>query len=105
MNPKEDRRHHERIVVPEDKLLACEGVSRPLNGKVSVLGIGGMFIRTKDSYAPGTELELRVRADGETLETPCVVRDAAPGGLGVEFTWVRGPLEQKLKKLMVRLKP
>jgi len=101
---KEDRRHHDRIVIPEDKLLLCEGVSRPLTGRISVLGTGGMFIRTKDAYPLGMELELRIRINGETLEAPCAVRDVAPGGLGVEFTWVRGPLEQKLKKIMARLK-
>ena len=101
---KEDRRHRERIVVPEDRLLSCEGVSRSLTGRISVLGTGGMFIRTADTFAPGTELELRIRANGETLEMPCVVRDVAPGGLGVEFTWVRGPVESKLRKIMGRLK-
>jgi hypothetical protein len=102
---KEDRRRHDRIVIPEDKLLSCEGVSRPLTGKISVLGTGGMYVRTTDTFPAGTELELRIRTEEDTLETPCVVRDVAPGGLGVEFTWVRGPLEEKLKKLMTRLKP
>ncbi len=63
-----------------------------------------MYIRTTDTYAPGTELELRIRADAEAIETPCVVRDVTPGGLGVEFTWLRGPLEQKLQKMMGRIK-
>ncbi len=102
---KEDRRRRERVVIPEEKLLPCEGVNRPLNGKVSVLGIGGMYVRTSDTYPPGTELELRIRANGETLETPCVVRDVTPGGLGVEFTWLRGALEAKLQKIISRLAP
>ncbi|HJY88303.1 MAG TPA: PilZ domain-containing protein [Candidatus Acidoferrales bacterium] len=102
---KEDRRRHDRVVVPEDKLLDCEGVSRALQGKISVLGLGGMYIRTADVYPVGTELELRIRSGAETVETPCVVRDVIPGGLGVEFTWVRGSLEQKLQKLMVQIKP
>ena len=101
---KEDRRRYDRIVIPEDKLLSCEGVSRPLSGKVSVLGTGGMYIRTSDTYPAGTELEVRIRGDAETLEIPCVVRDVTPGGLGVEFTWMRGPLEEKLRKLMARIK-
>ena len=102
---KEDRRRRERVVIPEEKLLACEGVNRPLSGKVSVLGTGGMYVRTSDTYPPGTELELRIRGDGETLETPCVVRDVTPGGLGVEFTWLRGALEAKLQKIISRLAP
>ncbi len=102
---KKDRRQHDRIVIPEDHLLPCEGVSRPLTGKISVFGIGGMYIRTKDAYPAGTELELRIRVGDEVLEAPCVVRDVAPAGLGVEFTWLRGGLEQKLKKLLTRLQP
>lgn len=101
---KQDRRRVERVVIPEDQLLPCEGVSRPLAGKVSVLGAGGMYIRTRDTYPSGTELELRIRADDETLQTPCVVRDVSPGGLGVEFTWIRGPLEARLQKILFVLK-
>ncbi len=102
---KPERRQHDRIVIPEDKLLPCEGISRPLSGQVSVLSTRGMYIRTRDTYALGTELELRIRADAETLEAPCVVRDITPGGLGVEFTWLRGPLEGKLKKIIAQVKP
>jgi len=102
---KSERRHHDRILIPDDKLLDCEGISRPLAGKISVLGPGGMFVRTRDTYPSGTELELRIRAGADTLEAACVVRDAVPGGLGVEFTWLRGPLEEKLKRIMARLKP
>src|SRR2546428_9921122 len=63
-----------------------------------------MYIRTRDTYPSGTELELRIRADDQTLETSCVVRDVLPGGLGVEFTWLRGPLEAKLQKILFVLK-
>jgi len=102
---KKERRHHDRIVIPEDKLLPCEGISRPLSGQISVLGTGGMYIRTRNTYPLGTELELRIRANAETLEAPCVVRDITPGGLGVEFTWLRGSLERKLKNILVKFNP
>jgi len=102
---KLERRQHERVLIPEDKLLDCEGISRPLTGKISVLGTGGMYIRTRDTYPPGTELELRIRAEPEALEAAGVVRDVVPGGMGVEFTWIRGPLEEKLKRIMARIKP
>ncbi len=101
---KEDRRRTIRIVIPDDQLLPCEGISRPLNGKVSVLGATGMYIRTATKYPAGTELELRLQGDGETLELSCTVRDVEPGGLGVEFTWLRGSKEEKLQSLMARLK-
>src|SRR5437879_12511921 len=63
-----------------------------------------MYIRTRDSYPSGTELELRIRAGDQTLQTPCVVRHVLPGGLGVEFTWLRGPLEAKLQKILFVLR-
>ena len=102
---KEDRRRYERIVLSENRLLPCQGISRPLVGQVSVLGTGGMYIRTTNTYPLGTEIELRIQADAEVLDAPCVVRDVTPGGLGVEFTWLRGPLEEKLQKILARLKP
>ncbi len=101
---KTERRRHERIVLPPEKMLDCEGVSRPLAGKILVLGTGGMYILTTNRYPLGTELELRIRAEAETLEAPGVVRDAESGGLGIEFTWLSGPTEIKLRKLIARLK-
>lgn len=97
-----DRRRHMRIAIPEKRLLECEGTSRLLQGQVSVLGLGGMFIRTQAQFPTGTTLGVRVRADGETLETECVVRDVLPNGLGVEFTRRDAQHEQSVKKLMFR---
>ncbi len=97
-----DRRRHCRIVIPEKHLLECAGTNRPLNGQVSVLGLGGMFIRTQVHFPVGTTLGVRVNTDGETLETECVVRDVLPNGLGVEFTRRDALHEQAVRKLMSR---
>jgi hypothetical protein len=69
---------------------------------VSVLGLGGMFICTQTQFPTSTTLGVRVRADGETLETACVVRDVLPNGLGVKFTRRDVQHEQTVKKLMSR---
>ena len=99
-----DSRHYERIRVPEDKLIPCEGVGRPLRGHVSVVGLGGMFIRTRESYPVGTVFDVRLGDGEEAIEASCVVRSVDPGGLGVEFVKLRGKHEQALKKIIDRLK-
>ncbi len=101
---KEDRRRTDRVLIPDDQLLPCEGINRPLAGKVSVVGSVGMYVRTNNRYPAGTELDLRVQDGDETLELTCVVRDVEPGGLGVEFTWLRGAQAEKLKSFVARLK-
>jgi len=101
---EKDYRRYERVVIPEDKLLACEGLERALDGLVSIVGLGGMFIRTRESYPVGTVVGVRIRGDGEVVETECVVRDVEPGGLGVEFVRLRGQHEETLKKIVDRFK-
>lgn len=97
-------RRYDRIRLAEERLLDCEGVARPFMGQVSVLGTGGMFIRTQFHLPVGTTFGLRVRADGETFETECIVRDSLPGGLGVEFTRRDTLHEDAVRKLMSRVK-
>ncbi|MBI3668264.1 MAG: PilZ domain-containing protein [Acidobacteria bacterium] len=101
---KENRRRHERILIPEDKMPTCEGVNRPLAGRVLVLGTGGAYLLTNDRYPAGTEFELRIRAGNDLIESPCVVRDVESGGMGVEFTWLNASAATKLRKLIARIK-
>lgn len=97
-------RYYERVRLPDDRMLSCEFVGHGRIGLVSVLGLGGMFVRASDLFPIGTALEVRLSADGEVIETECVVRDIAPGGMGVEFTRLRGVHEQNLKKVISSLK-
>jgi hypothetical protein len=101
---KENRRRHERILIPEQKMPACEGVNRPLTGRVLVLGTGGAYLLTNDRYPTGTEFELRITAGTDVVESPCAVRDVESGGMGVEFTWLSAAAEIKLRKLIMRFK-
>lgn len=98
------KRHYERVRLPEDRMLSCELVGREEVGLISVLGLGGMFIRTHETFPIGTTLEVRLSGDGQIIETQCVVRDVAPGGMGVEFTRLRGTHEDNLKKVLAARK-
>jgi len=99
-----ESRHYTRHLIPEESLLPCEGVNRPLKGQVSVMGLGGMFVRTRESYPIGTALEVRIHAPDDVIDAQCVVRDVLPGGLGLEFTKLRGKHEDVVRTFLERLK-
>ncbi len=97
-------RYYERVLVPEHYPVQCEGVGITLDGKVSVLSLGGMYIRTRESHPEGSAFGVRMRANGDVVETVCVVRRREPGGLGVEFIRLRGRHEDGLRRIIARLK-
>lgn len=101
-----ERTHHrnyERYRLAEKEMLPCEGLDRPLNGYVAVLGLGGMFVRTVEPYEPGTFVTVRIHAEEGMVETAAVVRYRGPGGVGVEFVGLRGQSDLNLRKVLKRL--
>ncbi len=101
---KTNYRNYQRVLVSADTDLSCEGLGISLDGRVVVIGLGGMYIRTRDSHPVGTAFGIRLRSDGDVVEAICVVRQREPGGLGVEFVELRGRNEASLKKVLARLK-
>lgn len=104
LTSRENYRNYRRVLVPEHYPVQCEGVGIALEGKVAVLSLGGMYIRTRESHPEGSSFGVRMRANGEVVETVCVVRRREPGGLGVEFVKLRGQHEDSLKRIIARLK-
>ena len=101
-----DRRYRRfgRIRLSDAHMLSCEGVGRTLEGKVSVLGLGGMFIRTPEALPPGEALRVRVQGGDAQLEAECVVRNKANGGVGVEFVEMQKAQTANLQSLLRNLK-
>jgi PilZ domain len=104
--PRPELRRHERILVPQAYtiLIASNGKGPRLRGTVSVIGLGGMFVRTKIPVPPGTVLNVTLTCSILSFESQCTVRHVNPNGMGVEFTGLTPENEQKLKALLVRLK-
>jgi hypothetical protein len=98
-------RRHQRYLVPEGQPLRCEGIGIRCDGAISVFGLGGMYIRTRDSHPAGATLILRIHGIGDEIRAECVVRDVHPGGFGVEFASLPAAEERKLKNLALSLKP
>ncbi len=102
---REELRRNQRIRLPEESLLRCEGIGTPLDGLVSVLGLTGMFIRTRDTHPVGATLVIRLYgSDKDIIEGQCVVRDVLPGGMGVEFSVISEQDQLALRHLLERLK-
>lgn len=100
-----DMRRHERLLIPDGRNIQVECPGPSMKGLVTVIGLGGMFIRTKDSQPYGTVLPVKLEDPLVTFQAECTVRNVAENGLGVEITGITAENEQKLKTLLLHLKP
>jgi len=103
---KIDFRRHQRILVPGavEIRVASRGNGPAVDGIVTVMGLGGMFCRTKDTRSLGTTLSLRLTCPSILLELGCTVRHVNQNGMGIEFTSVTPENELKLKELLLQLR-
>jgi c-di-GMP-binding flagellar brake protein YcgR len=102
---KKELRRHQRILVPDGHPIRCQGAEPKVEGIVTVIGLGGMFIRTRNSQPYGAVLNLRIQNKFSLFDAQCTVRNVAENGLGVEFTSLSPTDEQKLKGLLQQLRP
>jgi hypothetical protein len=101
---KTDNRLYDRLYLTESQYLNCEGVGFAFGGRVTVIGLGGIYMLTDKSYPMGTVLALRVLGGAEVVEADGIVRDVEPDGFGVEWVKLRGGNEDALKRIMNRLR-
>jgi hypothetical protein len=95
-----DERRYRRKILDQPEWLECEGVGCELRGHVSVVGLGGVFIRTFQLLPVGSALGLRIRKGKEWLEAVCVVRSNETSGMGIEFMPPRAKLAPHLDELI-----
>lgn len=102
---KPDLRRHQRILVPSGHIMRVASTGGPkLEGAVTVIGLGGMFIRTSKAQPFGTVLKLKLVDPVAAFEAEFTVRSVADNGMGVEITKISPENEQRLKALLLRLK-
>jgi hypothetical protein len=99
-------RRHERVLVPDavDTHVTGNEGTAPLEGVATVIGIGGMFVRTKAARPCGTVLSLVLTARAISIAAEGTVRNVAENGIGVEFTALTPENEQELKKFLLQLR-
>jgi len=84
--------------------ISTNGGAPELEGVVTVIGLGGMFIRSNAKQPFGTVLKLKIDDPVATFEAECTVRSVAENGIGVEITKISPENEQRLRALLMRLK-
>ncbi len=97
---KTDNRLYDRLYLSESQYMKCEGLGFAFEARITVIGLGGLYLLTEKSYPMGTVLPLRIRAGSEIVEADGIVRDVEPDGFGVEFVKLRGANEDALKRIM-----
>lgn len=102
----QDLRRHQRILVPTGHTIRaeCNGSGPKIAGTVSVIGLGGLFLRTRDFQPAGTVLHLKLIDSLVTLESDCTVRRVTDAGMGLEITSISTSDEQKLRFLLAQFK-
>jgi hypothetical protein len=101
---KIDNRLYDRLYLTESQSLKCEGVGFAFEARITVVGLGGIFMLTDKSYPMGTVLPLRILGGTDVVEADGIVRDVEPEGFGVEWVKLRGNNEDALKRILDRLR-
>jgi hypothetical protein len=98
-------RRHQRILVPNAVDIHVTGNGgKPLKGVATVIGLGGMFIRTKSTQPCGSVLPLVLTAPTILIAAEGTVRHVGENGIGIEFTALTPENEQELRKLLFQLR-
>ncbi|HTV59303.1 MAG TPA: PilZ domain-containing protein [Verrucomicrobiae bacterium] len=101
-----DKRRYQRILVPSGHaiLARCHLNGRRFDGIVTVIGLGGMFVRTRESLPPGTILQIALTDPIVSFDSECAVRDCTQTGIGLEIVSIEPAAQRKLRFLLEQLK-
>jgi c-di-GMP-binding flagellar brake protein YcgR len=105
IEPK-DRRRYQRILVPAGHAILARGFrnGKRFEGIVSVIGLGGIFIRTRESFPLGTIVQISLTDPIISFDSECTVRACTETGIGLEFLSIDPAAQQKLQFLLKQLK-
>ncbi len=103
---QENRRRFQRVVLPQTRWLACQAIGEGthLEGEVSVISTGGMFIRAEPAQPVGAKFGVKMRNIADVVEADCVVRNHQSAGFGVEFIEMRPKFRDNLERIIARLR-
>ena len=98
-------RRYKRVPLAKGIHVAWQASSRKEVSRIRTLGLGGLFIATRNPPPIGTILKLVFEVPNGDVRARAVVRNVEPGaGMGIEFTGMnyedRGRLTQVLQKLL-----
>jgi hypothetical protein len=100
----EKARRYSRIGLPKGMTVAWQAGGARIVSRIGTLGLGGLFIYTKQSAAVGEVLKLVFDVPGGEVRARAVVRSVVVDkGMGIEFTSMQPEARARLTQLLRRL--
>ncbi|HKO04798.1 MAG TPA: PilZ domain-containing protein [Candidatus Acidoferrales bacterium] len=100
------QRRYPRASSAKNMFVAWKSPSRTSISRISVVGLGGMFIHEADPPPPGTLLQLLFETPVGQVRARAAVRSAEVGrGMGVEFMQMRQQERARLANMIKHLLP
>jgi len=97
-------RRYARIGLPKGMTVAWQAGGARIVSRVGTLGLGGLFIYTKQPAAIGEVLKLVFDVPGGEVRARAVVRNVVTNkGMGIEFTAMQPEARARLTQLLRRL--
>lgn len=104
MTPACKTRRYPRVNLPRGMVVAWQSAGARVASRVRTLGLGGIFISTKEPPPVGSVVRLIFEVPGGDVRARAVVRDSRPGrGMGVEFILMGYEDRARLARLLKRL--
>ena len=110
MSREQDARRYPRAKVQTKVLVVWKIGTEKRISRVENLGLGGLFVCTRESPAIGTSLQLLFNAPEGEVRVRAVVKNLVPGrGMGLNIVSMdqehRARLDRWLKRLAAELEP
>jgi len=99
------KRRFPRVALPKGMLVAWQHIGGRSVSRVATLGLGGLFISTREPAAVGTLVKIVFDVPGGEVRARATVKNIKPGkGMAVAFIEMdygdRARLDQLLKRLL-----
>jgi type IV pilus assembly protein PilZ len=94
-------RRYPRVKPPAGLVVAWQTANRKLLSYVGGIGLGGLFIRTKEPLPVGSMIKILIDLPGDGVRARAVVRDVRPNeGMGVGIVSMEQDDRQRLGKFV-----
>jgi Tfp pilus assembly protein PilZ len=97
-------RRYPRVNPPAGLVVACQNANRKWLSYVGRLGLGGLFIRTREPLAVGSILQILIDLPGNGVRARAEVRNVSPDeGMGVGIVSMGQEDRQRLSSFVRQL--
>ena len=101
MESKSQTRRYPRIKAPKELLIAWRAAGQRRVSHAEAMGLGGMFLYTRNPLAKGSMIDLIIDVGSEGIRARGTVRDTTPGtGMGLQFVQMHPEDRARLSRLL-----